>query len=144
MNLSDEKNYQMLVEVLDSLELSGKNRELAEKYLHPDEEEDATLLAQAEHQDFSELPVAVQNKSKDYVEHLVKRKRTEVLGRYIHFTTAVGGATAVRVLLRYVYNLGSIKEYLSPALKTAMVAEDVAWNSNRLNSYGMKDLLETA
>ena len=33
MNLIEEKNYEMLMEVLDALGLSDKNRELAKKYL---------------------------------------------------------------------------------------------------------------
>ena len=35
MNLNEERNYQMLLDTLDAMGLSGANRQLAEEYLEP-------------------------------------------------------------------------------------------------------------
>lgn len=134
MNLEDERNYQKLMDALDSLELTEGNRKLAEKYLDMSGEEDQTLLTRAERQDFSKLKSTAE--SSRYVEHLQKRKRLEEFGRYVRFVAAVGGATAQKVIA---YDQ---KAYLRPEQWIAIMAEGVAWAHYRLNRSSMKALYE--
>ena len=67
MNLSDERNYQKLMDTLDALKLSEKNRKLAEEYLDTGSPERLELLKQTERQDFSTLADPDRQKSIDYV-----------------------------------------------------------------------------
>ena len=85
MNLNEERSCQKLLDVLEALELTETNRKLAEEYFALGIGERAELLKKAELQDFSGLSREKRKKSLDYVEHLVKRKRTEELGRYVRF-----------------------------------------------------------
>ena len=55
MNLSEERNYQKLLDTLEALGLTEKNRKLAEAYFAQGTEEQPELLKQAELQDFSGL-----------------------------------------------------------------------------------------
>ena len=55
MNLSDERNYQKLMDTLDALSLTEKNRKTAEAYLDTGSPEQKELLEQVEQQDFSNL-----------------------------------------------------------------------------------------
>lgn len=137
MNLESEKNYQKLMEALDSLELTEGNRKLAEDYLDMSGEEDQALLSRAEHQDFSKLKFG--ERSNEYVNHLQKRKRLEEYGRYVRFVAAVGGATAQRVISYF-----DATAYLDPAQAAAVRAESIAWAEYRLNKASMKPLYETA
>lgn len=132
MNLENERNYQKLMEVLDSLELTENNRKLAESYLDMSKEENQTLLSQAEHQDFSKLTSTTQGSG--YAEYLQKRKRLEEYGRYVRFAAAVGGATAQRVISYY-----DASAYLRPEQAVAIKAENLAggrywWTRVPLNS----------
>ncbi len=120
MNLENERNYQKLLETLDSLELTENNRNLAESYLDMSKEEDQSLLSQAEHQDFTKLKSAAAGNG--YVEYLQKRKRLEEYGRYVRFVAAVGGATAQRVLSHYY----DTSKYLSPEQWIAVKAQNLA------------------
>ena len=53
MNIGEERSRQKLLEVLELMELSEKNRQLAEQYLDLDRTEERELLKEAEPQDFS-------------------------------------------------------------------------------------------
>lgn len=136
MNLESEKNYQKLMEALDSLELTEGNRRLAENYLDMSGEEDQALLSRAEHQDFSKIQSG--QRSNEYVNHLQKRKRLEEYGRYVRFVAAVGGATAQRVISYF-----DASAYLTPAQAVAVSAERIAWITHMLNRIPMEPLYET-
>ena len=136
MNLESEKNYQKLMEALDSLELTEGNRKLAEDYLDMSGEEDQALLSRAEHQDFSKIQSG--QRSNEYVNHLQKRKRLEEYGRYVRFVAAVGGATAQRVISYF-----DASAYLTPAQAVAVSAERIAWITHMLNRIPMEPLYET-
>ncbi len=136
MNLSEERGRQKLLEVLELLELSDKNRILAEKYLELDTEENRELLAGAEPQDFSRLGKEVFDKCRGYKSHCQKRNRKEELERFVRFTAAVGGSTAYYVLVSYGWNINTILEYLTTEQAAAIRAEGIAWNI-----YGIKSVL---
>ena len=128
MNLSDERNYQKLMDTLDALKLSEKNRRLAEEYLDTGSPERPELLKHTERQDFSTLSDPERQKSIDYVEHLRKRNKKEELGRYVRFQASAGGSTAFYIFNRYGWNLNSISEYLSPEQSVALQVEGMIWN----------------
>ena len=135
MNLENERNYQKLMEVLDSLELTENNRKLAERYLDMSKEEDQALLSQVEHQDFTRLKSMTEGN--EYVNHLQKRNRLEEYGRYVRFTAAVGGATAQKVISYY-----DATGYLSPEQGIAVRTESITEFYYKLSSVPMKPLYE--
>ena len=140
MNLSEERNYQKLLDTLEALGLTEKNRKLAETYFAQGTGEQPELLKKAELQDFSGLAPEKKKKSIDYVEHLKKRKKTEELARYVHFAAAVGGSTASYLLSQYNWNLKDVLPYLSPEQAAAILAEGIAWNQYALSWANVKEL----
>ncbi|MCI8416343.1 MAG: DUF4132 domain-containing protein [Lachnospiraceae bacterium] len=123
MNLNEERNYQMLLDTLDAMGLSGANRQLAEEYLEPGQAGDESLLAKMEFQDLSLLDQERRGRCKSYLEHCLKRKRMEEYRRFVQLAVAVGGSTAHDVLLLYGCNLGQLKEYLTSEQAMAILAE---------------------
>ena len=140
MNLSEERNYQKLLDTLEALGLTEKNRKLAETYFAQGTGEQPELLKKAELQDFSGLAPEKKKKSIDYVEHLKKRKKTEELARYVHFAAAVGGSTASYLLSQYNWDLKDVLPYLSPEQEAAILAEGIAWNQYALSWANVKGL----
>lgn len=140
MNLSEERNYQKLLDTLEALGLTDKNQKLAEAYFAQGTEEQPELLKQAELQDFSGLAPEKKRKSIDYVDHLKKRKKTEELARYVHFAAAVGGSTASYLLSQYNWNLKDVLPYLSPEQAAAILAEGIAWNQYALSWANVKEI----
>ncbi len=140
MNLNEERNYQKLLDTLEALELTEKNRKLSEAYFAQGTEEQPELLAQAELQDFSGLAPEKKKKSIDYVEHLKKRKKTEELARYVRFAAAVGGSTASYLLSQYNWGLKDVRPYLSPEQEAAILAEGIAWNQYALSWMNIKEI----
>ena len=67
MKLNEERSYEKLMEILDGLDLTEENRQLAAKYFHPAEAENPALLEKAVLQDFSGLAEENQRKSASYV-----------------------------------------------------------------------------
>ncbi len=143
MNVSEERNYQKLMETLDLLELSRENRELAEAYLDCSAPEKRELLAKLKKQDFARLDKDKQQKAKAYAEHLQKRGRMEEMERFVRFAAAAGGSTACYVLVSYGWNLDKYKEWLTPAQQAAIRAEAIAWSAWQLQdaakNIGQKD-----
>lgn len=149
MNLKDERNYQMLQNVLDVMNLSAENRKLANEYLDMEQSENPKLLDKAASQDFSRLEQDVTKKCFSYIEHLSKRNRKDDLVRYVRFCVAVGGSTAKYVLFtgRVIFNLEryegvNLKEYLTPEQIVALHAEMWAWNTNFLNINYVKRIMD--
>ena len=132
MNLSEERNYKMLLDTLEAMELSEANQQLAEQYLDAAKEEDRTLLAKTERQDFSRLAKEKCRKCVDYVEHCLKRNRKEEMGRFVRFAASVGGSTAYYVLVSYGWSLNTRLEYLTVEQAAAIRAEGMAWNTYAL------------
>ena len=142
MNLNEERNYQRLLEVLDTLELNETNRKLAEQYMDINQPENKELLKNAVRQDFSDL-----NDTKEsiaYLDHLYKRKRIEELGRYARFMAAVGGSTAHYVL---VGNSWYLRDFLAQQLREeeilAIRMEGVVWSRHMLNSRSLQVFFDT-
>ena len=108
MNLSEERNRQKLLDTLEALELTERNRKLAEEYFAAGTEEQPELLKKAELQDFYTLSQEKREKSSDYAEHLARRKRTEELGRYVRFAAAAGGSSANYILNEFSWSLRNI------------------------------------
>lgn len=144
MNLNEERSCQKLLDVLEALELTETNRKLAEEYFALGTGERAELLKKAELQDFSGLSREKRKKSLDYVEHLVKRKRTEELGRYVRFAAAAGGSSANYILNEFSWSLRNIREYLAPEQEAAIQAEGIAWNQYALSWANIKQLCRLA
>lgn len=149
MNLKDERNYQMLQNVLDVMNLSEENRKLADEYLDMERPEDPKLLDKAASQDFSKLEQDVTKKCFSYIEHLSKRNRKDDLVRYVRFCVAAGGSTAKYILFtgRAIFNLEryegvNLKEYLTPEQIAAIHAEMWAWNSYFLNINYVKRIMD--
>ncbi len=143
MKLNEERSYEKLMEILDGLDLTEENRQLAAKYFHPAEAENPALLEKAVLQDFSGLAEENQRKSASYVEQCAKRKRTEEMGRYIRFTAAVGGSTAYYLLSRHLYRFWSMEgtaDVLTKEQKAAMMAEGMVWNQYQLSYRCTKQL----
>lgn len=136
MNLGEERSRQKLLEILELLKLSEKNSRLAEHYLDLDQPEEPKRLLEAEPQDFSRLTQEVHDKCREYVSHCLKRNRKEEFVRFVRFSAAVGGSTAYYVLVRYGWNLNTIREYISREQASAIRAEGIVWNS-----YGIKNVL---
>ncbi len=127
MNLSEERNYQKLMETLEAMELSEENRRLAEQYLDMSMPERRELLKEAKRQDFSRLDEQKQYKVKLYGEHLQKRGKTQELERFVRLSAAIGGSTACYVVISTPWNLDKCKDWLTPAQMTAIKAESMAW-----------------
>lgn len=94
MNLSEERNYQKRMEVLEALKLTPVNRQIAEEYLDMTRPEQPELLKKAEHQDFFGLSKDSGAVYRTYVEHLRKRERQEESARFMRLVAAVGGSSA--------------------------------------------------
>ena len=77
MNLSEERNYQKLLDTLAAMGLSEGNRQLAERYFDPGTDENEALLSQAEREDFYQLPEEACRKCWDYAKQKKKRGRRE-------------------------------------------------------------------
>ncbi len=89
----DEEIRQAL---LDAMQLSKTNLQIAEEYLDMDFQEEPELLKKVESQDFK---FAHFGGRVSYLEWLQKKKRKEELGRYVRFIVEVGGSTAWRMLV---------------------------------------------
>ncbi len=136
MNIGEERSRQKLLEVLELMELSEKNRQLAEQYLDLDRTEERELLKEAEPQDFSRLAQDVHNKCRDYVNHCTKREQKEAFNRFVRFCTAVGGSTAYYTLITYGWSLNTIRSEITREQAAAIRSEGIVWNS-----YGIKNVL---
>lgn len=137
MRIDEEQGQQRLWEVLDALELSEKNQEIAKKYLDWEQPGYDGLLVEVEHQDFSELKqdMAV---AREYKSYCLKREQKGQYGRLVKFVAAIGGATAYYVLIQRGYqSMPMILEFLTREQAVAMRAEGIAWNS-----YWLPDALE--
>lgn len=134
MRLGEEQGQEKLEKLLDVLELTEKNREIAEKYLSWDQPGFEGLLEQVERQDFSKLEKTDLSAEWEYRSYCQKRNYKEPYGRFVKFAAAVGGATAYYVVVRHGYsNVNSIREYLTTEQAVAMRAEGIAWNSFRVS-----------
>ena len=148
MNLNDERNYQMCQGALDAMNLSSANRKLADEYLDIEHSENVSLLEKAEHQDFSLLDEDSKKKCVDYVEHLLKRSRTEDLVRYTRFCAQVGGSTARYVMFnQWMCSLSgprttTIKDALSPEQEAAIQAELIVWNQSFYLGNILRDMVK--
>lgn len=148
-NMQEEQGQQKLWKVLDALELSEKNQEIAKKYLDWEKPEYEGILKGVEHQDFSELKqdMAVE---REYRSYCLKREQKGQYGRLVKFVAAVGGATAYYVLIQRGYqSMPMILEFLTREQAVAMRAEGIAWNSywlpdtlGRLSQKNQKVLMD--
>ena len=143
MNLSEERNYQKLLDTLAAMGLSEGNRQLAEHYFEPGTDENEALLSQAEREDFYQLPEEARRKCWDYAAHLKKRGRREALARFVHFAAAAGGSTACYVLTPYAYfgwSMKDLQEYMTKPQSMAVRAELIVWNQYSLNWPNLREL----
>lgn len=143
MNLSEERRLEKLYAALDAMSLSPQNRALAEEYLDPSQPEQASLLKQAEHQDFSAIDKERRSACISWLEHLKKRGREDEYGRFLRFAAATGGSTACYVLSSYTWNLrNTIASSLSPEQAAAIQAEGIVWEFHSLREWGLRSVLE--
>ena len=99
MRLKDAEENEMRQKMLQSLKLTPKNMEIAEKYLDMDFSEDPQLLAQVEPQEY-QCPYYVYSGRKHYyLDDWLKHRGKEELGRYVRFLVETGGSTAWQALL---------------------------------------------
>lgn len=104
MMLYDSKEDAIREEFFHTIRLSKTNREIAGKYLHMDDTEAPELLEKAEHQDLASAVHWMGTKA-NYVRWLLKKNRTEELGRLVRLLAAVGGSTAWKALTGYEYGV---------------------------------------
>ncbi len=152
MNLKNNHLTQLLTDALDSLKLTEKNRRIAEPYLESAQGADSSAdgtsdsLEQVEEQDFALLGVSGQEACLDWCQALRDEKEEELLGRYVQFVAAVGGSSAVCVLVRY-KNENWLLRWLTKEQRAAFWAEMYAHEANTLQqgrlsvlfSAGQKD-----
>lgn len=102
MIILKSKENSIQKEYFNQIKLSKANREVAENYLCMDQPEDPELLKKAEHQDLAAAVRWIETKA-DYVKWLLKKNRTEELGRLVRLLAAMGGSTAWKPLVSYEY-----------------------------------------
>lgn len=132
----EERRKHLLREALEALGLSEKNRELAKGYLTPDGPERKNMLEEVQKQDFYRLERTARDKSAAYGAWCREEAIPEAWERYIRFAAAVGGST-----LCYLAGDQEIESvWLSPAQRAAFLAEQAAWDENRLNRKSLQGL----
>ena len=83
--------------LLGRMHLSKENEQIAKLYLDMNCEEDSALLEKVKQQDLSSMfPL---NGNTEYLKWLQRKKKTEVLARYVRFIAEVGGSTACYILM---------------------------------------------
>lgn len=135
MRLDEEERQEKLLQAIEALGLSEKNREIAQRYLEWDQIGDERLLEGVEPQDFSQLDQEHSVVAWEYKTYCQKRDLRKIYGRFVRFAAAVGGSTAYYVLIRHGYqNVNTILEFLTREQAVAIRAEGIAWNRHRLAS----------
>lgn len=142
MKLSDERNYQELLDVLEGLGLSEENQKTADAYFGERGEPDETFLARLRLQDLSGLSEEAKIKSIHYLANLNKRGRTEAFSRYVRFVAALGGSTAGYVMVRGAWIPRDMQECLRPEQEAAIRAEALVWNKFQISRYHMDGLYQ--
>ncbi len=151
MNLKNDHLSQLMMDALDRLKLTEENRKIAGLYLEsgqrPDPSADGTseLLSRVEYQDFALLGPSEREACLDGCQAL-REEREELLGRYVRFAAAVGGASAVYVLVRR-RNEDWLLRWLTKEQRAAFWAEMYAHEASTLQqgrlsvlfSMGKKD-----
>lgn len=127
MNIREEKQYEMLQQLLPKLELSEVNKKIAAQYLEDRGQGDSSLLEQTEPQDFTKLQKEVWEQSLEYIADCQKKVKLELLERYTRFVASVGGSTAYYLLARSYYDYNMPVAYLTKVQKTAITAEAMVW-----------------
>lgn len=146
MILRENKDDAKLKEAFDYLKLTEKNQALAEEYLDMSKPENKELLAQVEHQDYSELDKTQKEMLPRYVNYLRNRKKDEEAGRYIRFVTEVGGSTARYALSNSgsAWDLKYLEPFLSPVQVVALRAEFYVWSRYNLEEYWINQVCDAA
>lgn len=139
MRLTEKEKiqYQEMLKMWDALELTEKNRKLAEQYMGIRQPENVELLKEVEYQNLRKDWMNENRwKCVDYLKYCRGKNKGEEAKRYIRFVIAVGGSTAYYVLVFHEYeylNKSNIFLYLTREQWVALKAEDLAWNVSRLN-----------
>ncbi len=152
MNVKNDRLSQLLEDALFCLKLTEENQKIAGQYLEfgqrPDPSADGTseLLSRVEYQDFALLGPSEREACLDGCQALREEREEELLGRYVRFAAAVGGASAVYVLVRR-RNEDWLLRWLTKEQRAAFWAEMYAHEASTLQqgrlsvlfSMGKKD-----
>ena len=142
MNIKEEKQYEKTMKVLDALQLTEKNRAIAENYMNVSLPENEELLKEVEHQSFKkEWKHEERYRCADYVIECRRKGFLEHAKRYVRFVIAVGGSTAYYVLyypVYYTFEEDKIAEYATKAQIAAIKAEEFAWDYHKLTQLTEK------
>jgi len=144
MNVEKEnREKQDLQRVMSLLELTAKNRELAEQYLDLSKPEDANLLKEVEHQNFQHFQRSARSELNQFLEYY-KEENAELAGRYIRFVGEIGRETSQVVLAYYGVSreFEYLGQFLSPALNTALYANEIAWDSYDFKESFIRSFVE--
>ncbi len=140
----ESREKQELQRVMSSLELTAKNRELAEQYLDLKKPADANLLKEVEHQSFQGLQ---RNEKHDgyYFLETCKEKNAELAERFIRFIAEIGRETSQGILAYWEFNreyeyLGQI---LPASLQTAIHVNAAAWHYDNLRMTYLSPFVES-
>ena len=140
----ESREKQELQRVMSSLELTAKNRELAEQYLDLKKPADANLLKEVEHQCFQGLQ---RNEKHDgyYFLETCKEKNAELAERFIRFIAEIGRETSQGILAYWEFNreyeyLGQI---LPASLQTAIHVNAAAWHYDNLRMTYLSPFVES-
>lgn len=135
MIVKNDTMSRLLADALDSLKLTEKNRELADRYLEPSAEESPKLLKEAEYQDFSLFTDLERQAAYTWCRELgdlAGEREREQFTRYVRFAAAVGGASACYVLIQG-RNMDHIARKLTKEQRASFWAELYAQKEETLN-----------
>ncbi len=144
MIVKTDRGQELLLHVLDLLELTEKNRALAERYLDLSEPEDGSLLQEVENQNFRKLDRKISNEIYySFLTHIKKRNES-LTGRFVRLVTRIGGTTASPMLSVYGYDgdFDAVAGFLSPVETAALRAEYIAWHESALNERKLRFLVD--
>lgn len=137
MNQKEERKEQLLRETLEALGLSEKNKELAERYLFSEALEKKSILNEVQRQDFHTLGEKAAEQSAAYEAFCREEQMQKEWESYVRFAAAAGGSTLCYVLGDSAY-IGP--GWLSAAQEAAFLAEQAAWEEERLNQKSLHRL----
>lgn len=145
MIIRANKDQDKLNDALDKLELTEKNRQLAEKYLDLSEAERPELLDEAERQDFSELKMDVHYDLYYHFLEPMKKRNEELAGRFLRLIVKIGGTTAQDTVSYYGYSMDFrfAEQFLTPIQIGAVRAEYICRSYRSLKESEFRFLIET-
>lgn len=129
---------------MSSLELTAKNRELAEQYLDLTKPADADLLKEVEHQSFQGLR---RNEKQDgyHLLQLFRAENAELAERFVRLIAEIGRETSQAILTYWDANreYEYLRQLLPASLQTAIQVNASTWNYSNLCMTYLSPLVQS-